>query len=254
MKTGMTRYLIAILLIGFGTLLILDNIGFLETDLKHAWHIVYPVLFLFIGLKLLFNYFKWGGLGWIFGSFFVIFGSLLLLGQFGAIDYHFKDIFKLWPLLIVYIGFSIVGKSQSSKSRVEISHGDKGYHNKHAAWKYGFSVGNYEYKQPNWKLEPINLNKTAGNFFIDFTKAFIPQENVPVSIYSLAGDVQMLLPENIEFSIEATVKTGEINVLGQTADGINRQIIYKSDGYDEAEQKLTLHVDLKAGSIRLDRV
>lgn len=260
MRSGFTRYFIAVILIAFGTLLILDNIGIYKTDLKSAWYIIYPTFFVFMGLKLLIDYFKKNGSGWILGSFLLIFGTLLLLGEFNIIQYQFSDIFKLWPLLIIYFGFSIVGKSRHKKyPRVKILQED---YTNGAYWKnmYGgkywqnFSVGNYEYKEPNWKVEPMNLKKTAGNFYIDFTKAFIPQEDIPISIRSLAGDVQILMPENVEFSVEASLKAGEINILGQTADGINRDMQYKSTGYDEAEQKLTIRINLKAGSVRVDRI
>ena len=254
MKNGFMRYFIAVMLIGFGTMLVLDNLGVLKTDFKSAWHVIYPIFFVIMGFRLLFKYFKYGGSGWIMGSFLVIFGSLLLLGQFEVIDYRFKDIFKLWPLLIVYFGFSIVGKSRYHRSRVQISKNDFGYQkDRYSNWQR-FSVGNYEYKSPNWKVEPMNLTKAAGNFYLDFTKAFIPQEDIPISIQSWAGDVQILLPENIEFSIEAVVRAGEINVLDETVDGVNRDLAYKTIGYDEAEQKLTFSVDLKAGSVRVDRV
>ena len=254
MKNNPVRYFIAISLIGLGIMLVLDNIGVIESDIKELWHYVYPIFFIMIGVSLSVRYFKKGGEGWIFGSFLIIFGSLLLLGRLEIIQYRFTDLFKLWPLLIIYIGFSIIGKSSKRhKTRVHIfKNSDNGKYTGKDGKR--FSVGNFEYKDPNWKVKPMNLWSAAGDYYFDFSKAFIPDEEIPITINSWAGDVQILLPENLEFRIEASVKAGDINVLGQTADGINRNLVFETTGYESAVQKLDIDVDLKAGSIRVDTV
>ena len=258
MKNNFVRYFIAIALIGLGSMLVLDNIGVIESDLKEAWHYIYPAFFIVLGLSTFFRYFKRGGEGWIFGSFLIIFGTLLILGRLEIIQYtFFPDLFKLWPLFIVYIGFSFIGRSNNKrKSRVHIYNNDyqkQSGEKSYANWGR-FSIGDHEYKTPNWKVEPMNLMNAAGDYYLDFTKAFIPEEEIPITIDSWAGDVQLLLPENLEFRVDASVKTGDINVLGQTAEGINRHIFFESPNYETATRKLDILLDLKAGSIRVDQV
>lgn len=252
MNNSLIKNLVAILLIGFGTLLVLDNIGVIETDFKELWHYVYPVFFIVVGVVIFYKYLKKGGEGWIFGSFFLIFGALLLLGIFEIINYTFSDILKLWPLLIIYVGFSMIGKvGHKRKPRVHISNDDI---YEHKNYRQQFIVGTFEYKQPNWKVKPMELRNVAGDFYLDFTKAFIPEEEIPITIKGWAGDVQILLPENLEFKIDASVKAGEINLLNQFVDGINRHIDYETPGYPDAVQKLNIILDLKAGSIRVNKV
>lgn len=253
MKNSVVRYFIAIVLIGLGTMLILDNIGLINSDIKELWHYVYPIFFIVFGFTLMRNYFKRGGESWIFGSFLIVLGSLLLLGRFDLILFRFSDIFKLWPLLIIYIGFSIFGKSNKrKKSHVHIFNHDEEHYKKINGKR--FAVGNVEYKESNWKVKPMDLWSAAGDYYFDFSKAFIPDEEIPISINSWAGDVQMVLPENLEFKVEASIKAGEIDIVGHRADGVNRDLAYQSDGYDSATQKLDLHIILKAGSIRIDKV
>lgn len=253
MKNSLVRYFIAIVLIGLGTMLVLDNVGVIESDIKELWHYVYPAFFIVLGFTILVGYFKTGGESWIFGSFLIIFGALLLLGRFTVIPFSFSDIFKLWPLLIIYGGFSLIGKSKKGrKSRVHIYENDQ-EHGKSMNWGR-FAVGNIEYKQPNWQVKPMDLRNAAGDYYLDFTKAFIPEEEIPININSWAGDIQILLPEGLEFQIDATVKAGEIDVLGQTVDGINRNIFFESPGYKDATRKLKIMLDLKAGSIRVNQV
>lgn len=254
MKNNIIRNFIAITLIGIGTMLVLDNIGVIDSDIQELWHYVYPVFFVVLGLTIMRSYFKRGGEGWIFGSFLIIFGTLLLLGRLDVIEYHFADIIKLWPLLIIYVGFSIFGKSNKrKKTHVHIFNDDEDTSD-HKVNGKRFAVGNFEYKQPNWKVKPMSLWSAAGDYYFDFSKAFIPEEEIPIKIDSWAGDVKMILPQYLEFKVDASVKAGEIDVDGQKVEGVNRDFIYESNGYTDAVQKLNIHIVLKAGSIRVDRV
>lgn len=253
MGNNSVRYFTAILLIGVGTMLVLDNLGIIESNYNAAWHLIYPVFFIIFGIVLLFKYVNKGGEHWIFGSFIMIFGSMLLLGRFAVIEFQFSDIFKLWPLLIIYVGFSLIGLSNKwRKPRVHIMNDN----HKQSYQEYGkrFSVGSVEFKEENWRVEPLNLWNAAGDYYLDFSKAYIPEEEIPITINSWAGDIQLLLPENLDVKIEASVKAGEINLLGKKAEGINRVLHFETPGYDEAVRKLNIELDLKAGSIKVDYV
>src|SRR5699024_9906896 len=101
---------------------------------------------------------------------------------------------------------------------------------------------------------PMYLRNLAGDFYLDFTKAFIPEKETPISINALAGDIRIVIPENIAFRVDADVKAGEIDILGQSIDGINRSMSFETDDYEDATRKLDFFLKLKAGSIRVDQV
>lgn len=251
MNNSLFRIFTAIALIGFGSLLILANFGIGQMSSGQLWSYIFPVLFIVIGLTLFIGFLTKRRSGWILGSFFTILGTLLLLGQIPSVDFTFtfSDVFKLWPLLIIYVGFSLIGLGKRGrKRRVHIYTNGKDEQN----WPM-FSVGNYEYKKDNWKVEPINLRNAAGDYYFDFTKAFVPEEEIPITVDSLAGDIQMIIPENLDFRVDAHVKAGSINVLGQTMDGINRSLVYETPNYEEAVKKLDIFLDLKAGSILINK-
>lgn len=250
MRNSSIRYFIAIAFIGFGAMLVLDNFGVLESDMKELWHYVYPAFFIVFGFSLITRYFKYRGSSWIFGLFFIVFGALLILGRMEFIEFQFKDIFKLWPLIIIYIGFQMIGWTKNKRNPYIYIH-DKS--SKNVDWGR-FSVGDFEFSTPNWKVEPMNLTKAAGDFYLDFTKAFIPEEEIPIRIDSWAGDVHVLLPEDLAVRISTSVKAGEINLFGQKADGVIRDLFYESPDYETATKKLDMIIDLKAGSIRVDKV
>lgn len=250
MKSRPIRNFIAIALIGFGLMLVLDNLGVLESDIKELWHYVYPAFFIVFGFTLMVRHFKYRGSSWIFSLFFIIFGTLLILGRLEMIEFQFSDIFKLWPLVIIYIGFQMMGWRKNKRNPyIHIYDEDR----KNINWGR-FSAGDYEYSTPNWKVEPMNLTKAAGDFYLDFTKAFIPEKEIPIRIDSWAGDVHVLLPEDLAVKVSASVKAGDINLLGQRADGVVRDLSYESPDYETATKKLDIIIDLKAGSIRVDKV
>src|SRR5690625_7501747 len=95
-------------------MLIIENLGFATFSMKSVCLYLYPILFVFFGVKWMIDRIRSKGGSWIVGSFFFIFGSLLLLDRFDVLVFGFKDIYKLWPLFIVYIGFTIIGHSRKT--------------------------------------------------------------------------------------------------------------------------------------------
>ncbi|WP_053220422.1 cell wall-active antibiotics response protein LiaF [Virgibacillus senegalensis] len=250
------RSVAAIGIIFFGTALVLANIGIISWDIKEAWLYFYPAFFVVLGIK-----WTWDGIkyksGITLGSFLVIFGGLLLLDRFGVLFFSFTDVYKLWPLLLVYLGFSIFGNSTKRKRRRKfqfIFDTDDLRGNRKFPKKQRLAVGEHNFSEPNWRVEPMDLWNAVGDYHIDFTKAFIPDEEIPISIQGWAGDIRVLMPENVELSIEAQVKAGEINVFGMNAEGMNREIFYETPNYKQATRKLDIFLSMKAGSIRVDRV
>lgn len=260
MNNRFIRSLLAMIIIIIGVVLVLQNLKVIDVNINGIWPYIYSGLFIIFGLKWFIDDLRNDGGSWIFGSFLFVFGALLLLGELQIIYFHFNDILKLWPLLIIYIGFSIIGKPKRKKDfKFVIDTDDTNDHTVEfeTKEKHGnrFSVGDHQFTEPNWKVEPMSLYNAAGDYYIDFSKAFIPEKEIPISINSWAGDIQILMPENVACRIDASVKAGEINVMGQTSSGINnRRVHYVSDDYDEATRKLTITLKLKAGSVRVDKV
>ncbi|MFZ3578681.1 cell wall-active antibiotics response protein LiaF [Virgibacillus sp. DJP39] len=257
MNNRFIRSLIAFSIIIIGVLLVLENLDVINMDMNGIWPYIYSTLFIIFGLKWFVDDLRNDGGNWIFGSFLFVFGSLLVLGELQIINFNFNDVLKLWPLLIVYIGFSIIGKPQRKKNfKFEIDTGDKKDNKVNKQRKHGsrFSIGDHQFTDPNWKVEPMDLYNAAGDYYIDFSKGFIPEKEIPITINSWAGDIQILMPENVACRIDASVKAGEINVMGQTSEGINRKVHYQCEDYEEATRKLTITLKLKAGSVRVDKV
>lgn len=256
MKNNFFRNIFALFIIVLGATLVLVNIGVVEWEFGDAWHYMYPIFFMLLGLKWVVQAIKGSG-GYGAGLFLVLFGSLLLLGQLDYLVFTFWDVYKLWPLLLIVFGLQFLGTSKKKRNKFKFIYDSEDPD--HEGWKKytgskKFIIGDHKYDTPNWKVEPIDIWNAVGDHYLDFTKAFIPDKEIPVLIHGLAGDINIVMPEHLEFSVKASVKAGDIVVLDQSADGINRALSFETPGYQEATRKLTLDLKLKAGSIRINKV
>jgi predicted membrane protein len=68
-----------------------------------------------------------------------------------------------------------------------------------------------------------------------------------------AGQLRITLPPDIPVAIEARVGAGEIDLLGEGADGISVDLDHTSDGFDTAPITLTLELSVATGEIKVER-
>lgn len=247
MKNSLFKSLIALVLIGLGIVMLLVNLNVLTFDLDRWWPYAYAIFFIVLGVHWLIKAFK-GFNGFSVPIFLVVFGSALVAGEIGYIRFGFLDVYKLWPLLLIFLGFGALGFTKRYKKR---------YHHK--------NMNNYRFHQTDadlgettfkgsWNVKPIQIWQAVGEHHYDFTKAVMPNENIPITIEGLAGEVYFIMPKDLAFKAEVDVKAGEIHVADQRTEGVNRKLSYESSDFGDAEQKLTINIKLKAGSVRIEQV
>lgn len=245
------RNFFALFLIAIGLLFLLGNLQIIDSTFKEIWHYIYPIFFIVLGIVLIFRSLFDKRRGWMLGSFLLIFGSLLILGRVNLLDFTIQDMLELWPLLIIYAGILLISTGRTKNMNHSLSSfkkkdlDDKTFQN--------FTVGTFTYEKSGWVVEPIEIRRVVGDFYFDFTKANIPEGKTPIFIDSWAGTIRMRMPENCAFHIDAKVAAGEIHILEQKVDGMNRKMSFKTENYEEATKKLNIKVNLKAGSFRVQR-
>lgn len=275
--------IVGLVVVTFGVTLVLENLNVIDFSAGEIWLYGYPTFFVLYGIKLMIDRLRKKGGSFVIGSFLFVFGSLILLGRFDLVEFAFKDIYKLWPMIIVYIGIAILKrmgkknhyhtytkyyhvhdedrdrkKEEANQNNHEDStrfdsheyNGNDKYHEKTSF----FSIGDYNYSSENWLVTPLNLKSMAGDYYFDFTKAFIPEKHLPISIKSQAGDVHMIIPKHVEFRVYAVVKAGDIDIVNQSVSGINRSLKYETENYDTSVQKLDIYISLAAGAVRIDHI
>lgn len=91
-----------------------------------------------------------------------------------------------------------------------------------------------------------------GNLVLDLNEIQLSQTK-SVSISVGAGELSVLLPDELPVRINATSGAGEINLLGQRTDGVAVSREYQSEGYGASDVRLNLDLNVGAGSIEVKR-
>jgi hypothetical protein len=78
-------------------------------------------------------------------------------------------------------------------------------------------------------------------------------ESAEVSLTAGAGQITVLLPPSVPVEIIASSGAGEVDLLGETADGLAVSRTYKSESYDTADIRLSMVIDVTAGAIEVTR-
>jgi|GEM_PF-3038886 len=121
---------------------------------------------------------------------------------------------------------------------------------------FGMKIGDVEYNSPNWSLEPIFLENTVANYFIDLSKAFIPEGETPIVLKGKMGDIEVLIPEDLAVKINVYNSVGDVTIFDNSypAVGSGKEYFYESPDYELASRKIKLEIHLSIGSVQIDRV
>ena len=266
MKT-FNQKMIAILFVLIGIMLLLVNLGVISLEIKEYFVTYYPVLIVLLGLKWLIDSVVFGKNVLFISLVLVVFGSLLLLDRLDVLVFEFQMIWKLWPLLFIYFGLRLFIKKRPIKLTVtkgeydfdlfsngEVNEFSEGVERESSPQKRIITIGELKMNKPNWAVEPLTLKTVVGDYYFDFSKAYIPDKETKIRIKGVVVDLKMLIPEDLPIRIETSVKMGKIRVFDESSQGKKCRIFYESANYDSATRKLDIELDLKIGDVRIDRI
>lgn len=155
----------------------------------------------------------------LFGLFSLVFGLLILLDRYEVMVFDYENWWKLWPIFIIAIAINRVILKKPIKVSIsneypydKESDFESGGRTYAAAEKNkmnrGFIVGDIRFSEPNWPLENMKLYNAIGDYYFDFSKAYIPEGESTIDIKGWIGDVKMIIPENVPVEIDLRVQVG----------------------------------------------
>ncbi|MBS4171963.1 cell wall-active antibiotics response protein LiaF [Bacillus sp. FJAT-49736] len=252
----------AILLV-IGIALLLINIGVISLEMKDVFVMFLPVVFGFAGLLYLIQSIRRRSSGSFFlFLLFTFYGTLLELSHYGVVRFTYGDWWRLWPIIIIYLAIKKIFFKEKVKFSIEADFDDKDFvdikeFKSKAKRKYKKSftlIGDMEFKKQNWPLKSMDLHNLIGDYYFDFNKAFIPEEETRITIRCRIGDVKMLIPEDIPVRVITKIKMGDIRLFDMTSSGTKPQLVFESPNYDDSIKKIDILVEVGIGDIRIDRV
>ncbi len=167
---GGAKLIIGIFFILHGLLLTADNL-----DLLNAWHYLqyWPAVMLLVGL-----YKIWQPGSQVAGLILTVLGAALLAGSVGL--WH-VSLFKLWPLLLIIAGVTIVAKATG----FEIASADR--------WNIVGVLSTH--KSAPKQFSGARIAAFMGGVVLDLTEAEMPQSPAIIEVFTMWGGVEIYVPD-----------------------------------------------------------
>lgn len=262
------KVMIALTIILLGVYWLLSSLQIISPGIMSAFVEVLPYLVLLFGLLVFISPVRKGKKpGFFWGIFFFIYGGLLLAGRRELLTFQWQDVWKLWPYLIIYFGLDLLlgnhvfltvtgdlRHGKRKKIRRDTFTGDDREQKGSDHHSAGTFVNDETFGGENWMAKPMNEHVRIADYKFDFTKAFIPEETIPIRLSGWVGDIKILMPDDLAFRVSVQAKVGDTKIGDRKWDGILRNIRYQTENYDDAARRIDFDFDFQVIDVSIDQV
>lgn len=110
-----------------------------------------------------------------------------------------------------------------------------------------------------WDREPWELKNTtiwffAGEARLDLSLAMVEAGETTVTIQGVAGDVEIIIPDDLGIELDCTVLLGQINGFARKETGLMNRMVWRSPNYDTSEQKVKLQLSFVVADIDIKMI
>ncbi|TCI20788.1 hypothetical protein EVJ33_12860 [Exiguobacterium sp. SL-10] len=120
----------------------------------------------------------------------------------------------------------------------------------HIRQEQAFSFGTKE--SGHYVLQDTNEFFLLRDVELDLSRAIIPEGETFLLLNGLAGDIRILIPAGYDYSIDASIGFGKIQVDESNYSPVfNRRFYTASDDYPAATRKVRIHIVLMSGSVEV---
>ncbi|MDX8045087.1 cell wall-active antibiotics response protein LiaF [Gracilibacillus sp. S3-1-1] len=234
----MNNDLLQIILIIGGILLLLEFI-FMDTGLLFL--IALGAVLIYFGKR---SYQSTTGKTFFWGGAFIVFIAI--------ID-TFVIRFLIFAIVIYFVWHWYQQKQKESKplpKHIDITeetlYEERVIHNK---W-----FGKYHTTQEGFSWQDMNIQSGVGDVFIDLNDTMLPKEESVMVIRQVAGKVVIIVPYDVEVTIDHTVVFGDIQVFDhEEKNAFNRHVQLQSKGYHGSPQRVKIFTQMIAGKLEVRR-
>jgi hypothetical protein len=96
-----------------------------------------------------------------------------------------------------------------------------------------------------------DYNLAAGTLTIDLREVDDLEAGTPVTASVGMGELVILLPDNIDFEVDARVGAGEVEILGRVVDGVGIDESYRTPGFGPGSDNLVLELEVFTGRVEV---
>ncbi|WNF36749.1 cell wall-active antibiotics response protein LiaF [Bacillaceae bacterium IKA-2] len=106
-----------------------------------------------------------------------------------------------------------------------------------------------------YEWHDVNIQTGIGDVRIDLSNTVMPKGESIISIRNLLGNIQILVPYDIEISVSHSVVTGTTNIFEEANEKLlNQTLQFRTENYQEAPQKIKIITSMGIGRLEVKRI
>ncbi|PKR86896.1 cell wall-active antibiotics response protein LiaF [Heyndrickxia camelliae] len=105
-----------------------------------------------------------------------------------------------------------------------------------------------------FEWDDINIQTGIGDTVIDLSMTMLPLGESIVIVRGLIGNIQLLIPYDVGYSINHSTFTGNIKLHGKQEKLLNQNIICYSDNFNDATRKVKIITSISFGDIEVKHI
>jgi lia operon protein LiaF len=105
-----------------------------------------------------------------------------------------------------------------------------------------------------WELRNVSSWAMVGEIYLDLSLALTNQRDTTLVFQGLIGNIDLLVPEDLGVSIRGTIVLGQTQVEEQREAGLMNKVLWTTDNYDTADQRVHIEISYLIGDLHVKRI
>ncbi|WP_141604515.1 cell wall-active antibiotics response protein LiaF [Terrilactibacillus laevilacticus] len=106
-----------------------------------------------------------------------------------------------------------------------------------------------------YEWDDINIQAGIGDTIIDLSNTILPNCESVISIRHFVGNIQILVPYDIEISINHSAMAGRAQIFQhQEPRLLNETVAFQTEGYEDSKQRMKIITSMVAGNLEVKHI
>lgn len=103
----------------------------------------------------------------------------------------------------------------------------------------------------HWSVEDGVLRTVFGDIDLDLREANLPAGETALTLLCWVGAIRLRVPHGVGIEVEAQAFVGTVDVLGRHEEGLLRDILVRTDAYEEQTCRLHVRISTVIGELEV---
>ncbi len=188
----------------------------------------------------------------LWGTIFILLGLLFLLDNMDLVDAS-DVVHTYWPIILILVGVALIVRRTS---HIELSSGfatraigDKDLHTTSSKVFHSNVFGDVRIVIDTKDFQGGQVNTVFGDVHVDMTQMDFPSGERTLQMSTVFGDMKAIVPKGMAVHVKGSGVFGDQRVFDRRQEGFIQNMVYQSEGYDQAEKRLSIHLSHVFGDI-----